>query len=792
MTLQTPQTVGDFFDSVITTGSGFFCLAMRNGVVWDQEWYNWPKDKTVIVDRIDEVKDHANVYFSAHLFSEAKATKSNVLPSRTIQADLDHAELERIPIAPTYTIQTSEGRHQAYWVLDQELPIALLENLSQRLTYAIPNSDHSGWSLGHRVRVPYTQNFKYATPQSITIIKETRKRYSSDELELLAPSSSNRVVSLEDVEKLSETKLNIGPNELLETIKGKLPQIVYLSYNRLVRDRSGALWALMCALFRAGFDKQQVFWLAKNSANNKWAALRFHQDYELAKDVLRAEEATNAGLVDIKETILAQKRMMGLLMTQRRQNIADIVIKQLRKDGKFIHTQEDEIWYVRGDIGRPIEIGPRSTYFQALCDLEFGLNSSEPEYKFVAAHIIASTHVMPMIGQRRALSYYDRRTKTMYLHTGRKDVIKITAERVETVSNGTDDIIFPWPVTSDQFSPKQPDGSWADAMFSGTLNNVINISSEQARAILHVWFLFVLFRDLAPSRPLLGLLGQPGSGKSTIFNKFYALIYGEGRKIGAVTTSDEYDQAVISDPLTVMDGADTYLSWLPDRLSLSAASRDISRRKLYTDTETIVRRRQAMVGITAHNPRFIREDIADRMLIINFQRLDAFIHESQIINTVLDQRDNLWGSVILEIQKVLQTPMPQTHEAPHFRIEDFAFLGLWMARGVGVEDDFVSAIKHIKEDQSALVIEEDQMLIEVLQRLLEKHGDSSWHTATDLWRTLSARASDPQAFTRRYKNARDLAAKLFAMNEALKTMFNIEWRFDSNINARVWKFGAKE
>jgi hypothetical protein len=233
---------------------------------------------------------------------------------------------------------------------------------------------------------------------------------------------------------------------------------------------------------------------------------------------------------------------------------------------------------------------------------------------------------------------------------------------------------------------------------------------------------------------------------------------------------------------------DTWERWLPDRLALSAASSELTKRKLYTNTDTVRLQRQALLGVTAHNPKFGREDVTDRLLMITFERLKSFLPEGDIIAAIFKSRNQLWGQLVLEAQKVLRTPMPSHAEAPQFRVEDFARVGYWIAKALGIEEDFRGGLKTIQAEQKTFILDEESILLEAIQSYLTRNKDlDAWRTHGAMWSMLEGVSNDPLAFNRQYKNAVQLGKKLWAMQDALKSTFDIEWKHDPMRNARVWR-----
>jgi hypothetical protein len=794
----------DFLTTVVTGESGFFCLAIgNNDTSWKELWFEWPQDLDEIVDVADTLKEETNVYFSTYLFETRSTAKECVLPSRTIQADLDDADVNNLPILPTVLVRTSPNRHQGYWLLKEAVDLDVHEVISRKLTYAIPGCDHSGWPLGRKVRIANTFNYKYPEGRhAVEIVAAAPARaYDASHLELLPDPPSSASENLDTGFLSGPNPIDSGPFALLETIRDKLPPEVYNGYDNVAGDRSVALWKLMCAAFRAGLSRDQVYWLARSSANNKFSGLRYNGDRELAKDVLRAESVVNSGIIDSRD-IVNQARKISGTTHEKLTHLAETVAELLDLQGRFLRTAEENNYFIRADIGRPIYMTERSEFLLLLLDLEFGLNPTERETKFIAAALCNKARSSQNYAQSASLSYYDAETNTMFLHTGRKDVIRLTKGSISTVSDGAYDLLFPW---SNNFQPFKLDFTpldkpWEEYLFGDTAANVVEMPKPEALALLRVWLLFLFFRSEAVARPILALFGQPGSGKSTTFRKLYAFLYGKNRSLGAVTTAEDFDYAVASDPLVVLDNVDTWERWLPDRLALAASTSDIVKRKLYTDSDTVTLKRQAILAVTAHNPKFGREDVTDRLLILNLKRLDQFVAEGQLIAEIAKLRPQIYGAITKDIQRVLAQEEPEHHDLPQIRIEDFARLGYKIACALGIANEFSSSIGYIRNEQKSFILTEEVTLIDALKKLINNdaknpssgsEAEGKYRSAGQLWTLLETYSGDEKLFREQYRNAPNLGKKLWALYDALKSVMDVTFRWDSNMGARVWRFRNK-
>lgn len=506
----------EFLDTVVTTPEGYLELGVRNGT-YKQHWYEWPSQTNDIIDHATSAE--GDVYFSAHLFKTRDSHKENVLPTRTLQQDLDNADVNKIVLQPTILNQTSPLRHQGFWVTTTEFDsLEEHEQISKRLCYSIEDCDHSGWSLGHKMRLPFTKNHKYTGHQhDVSIVLSTTKQYTIDELLLLPTIPNTSIMSdeylsflLTPPEKASKA---VGVYELVESIKDQLSAKVYAEFMQdgPSSDRSVALFSLMCACFRAGLSRELVYHIAYASPNNKFHMdLRYNADRELVKDVLRAEQATQSPSVNVRDMINEIRRKTKSLTSERRWAIFELVKSALGYEGDFVHLNDDRRFYLPKETGRPIEVEMGSEHLHSMLDIKYGLNRTEPEHAYCINALMSHTAYLPGNNYPATVAYYDRRAKQILLHGGRKNVYSITPTGITEVPNSSYNTVFLWDHLLEPFTPDLSAGDldWAKIMFK--FPNVINMTEEEARHLLKVWVIFAILREEAASRPLLAFLGQPG------------------------------------------------------------------------------------------------------------------------------------------------------------------------------------------------------------------------------------------------------------------------------------------
>src|SRR6266487_2611054 len=104
------EDVRQFLQTVVTADEdGWLCLACARleAKQWREHWYKWPSQLDDAVGMAYQQAIDRDIYFSSYLFSEHSSAKSAVIPGRTIQADLDEADVLSLPMPPTVLVETS-------------------------------------------------------------------------------------------------------------------------------------------------------------------------------------------------------------------------------------------------------------------------------------------------------------------------------------------------------------------------------------------------------------------------------------------------------------------------------------------------------------------------------------------------------------------------------------------------------------------------------------------------------------------------------------------------------------
>jgi len=131
----------------------------------------WPTEKDAIIPFVSMSNVNWDTYYTPGIFLAGSKTKEkeNGWRAKTLWIDLDGAGAAEAALRtiretgwlpePTYRIQTSIHGEHWYWILDEYVPAAIINNVNRRLTYFL-DADKACWDISHVMRPPYTHNHK--------------------------------------------------------------------------------------------------------------------------------------------------------------------------------------------------------------------------------------------------------------------------------------------------------------------------------------------------------------------------------------------------------------------------------------------------------------------------------------------------------------------------------------------------------------------------------------------------------------------------------------------------------
>lgn len=288
-----------FFKLLFGRNRGYLCLAFldtsdkRN---MQEHWFMYPDELDKALGDIEQFAANNHAYFCPQLFSLKTRKKEYVSITPNAWSDLDKCNPDKLLQPPSIIIESSPNRFQGYWLFDQSNVIDPrdAEDLSRRIAYFHDKdgADKSGWDLTQLLRVPDTFNFKYPDVGNmgypVVAIREIKKRYyrmeDFDDYPLLPDYT---YVDAEFPEQLPQE----SGSDILEKVRREISPLIIRLFTETPPEHkwSEKLWQLELLLFEAGFSREQVFVICRDSACNKYARDNRSLN-QLWKEICRAQE----------------------------------------------------------------------------------------------------------------------------------------------------------------------------------------------------------------------------------------------------------------------------------------------------------------------------------------------------------------------------------------------------------------------------------------------------------------------------------------------------------------------
>ena len=296
MSLTATELRLQYFDFLFEGMTGFLSIAHapKKTKQFQEKFFPWPDQRSLIVSYIEDLVTGNNIWFSINLFRRPKRSRDYAIPTRLVWADLDYCNPGEVTPPPQARIETSPQRFQAVWRLDEVIDPVKAQDLSKRIAYqyAEKGADKSGWDIEQLLRVPFTYNYKY--DDGATNVPEVKLLSAFDALlpvgvfdNFTEPTAEEEIAEGEpvpDVLKLPDVQNIIYKyrNELRRT------PFFELYSEEPASDWSSVMWHLINVCLEAGMETEEVFSIALESKCNKYERDNRPISY-LWREVVKAE-----------------------------------------------------------------------------------------------------------------------------------------------------------------------------------------------------------------------------------------------------------------------------------------------------------------------------------------------------------------------------------------------------------------------------------------------------------------------------------------------------------------------
>jgi len=492
----------------------------------------------------------------------------------------------------------------------------------------------------------------------------------------------------------------------------------------------------------------------------------------------------------VLDGINRSRRLRGTGKKQLRQHevdkaVTDLVREDLLSCGELYHDDVDAYVFLR-EQGLLLTLDIESTDLRMLMFRRYDFGPTEADLK----SIIGRLHMQTLLTGHRTtvhlLSHYDRRKSTLYLSNLGGSIYRISPGQVELVPNGTDGVLF---ATRPQWEPFEllddmpdDDHSPIHELLLGPIRFAEGpLAPDQQRLTLMLWLYSMFFPELHFTRPILALIGDRGSGKTSALRRIGQTIFGRDFNVTPMPDDPkDFDAAVTNEQFVAIDNADSRRPWQEDRLAVACTGGKISRRKLYTTNEMVEYPVSAWLALTSRTPTFKREDVADRLVPLHLDRHQTFTPESEILSEIRARRNELMTELVWHLYAIVAALHAQrTHRCrTSLRLADFGDFGLRVARAQGWSNKMKSILGVIGGKQLDFATDDDP-LIEVIGLWLrddpERNVDREM-APEDLLRELRKTAEACEIACGALDSTRSLAQSIRGRRSSLENLYGLSER----------------
>jgi hypothetical protein len=438
-----------------------------------------------------------------------------------------------------------------------------------------------------------------------------------------------------------------------------------------------------------------------------------------------ATPTTNAE--NIRGEIIKVLRNDDLSHVEQRVEIAKAVVSALTKRGQFFYHADlrdfDSAMFFDGKRKRLERI--RSDGFIAWLSVWVAVNRADSLFKYIVAEVETAALSGEITKAILPESFWASRPDALYISNGDGRAVKITCNAINDVDNGADGVLFAAGKTLAPWNLVEPH----DAFETCAIFRDAHCAAAHGKDLLRLWMYSL--PTTPKSKPPLCLAGTIGSGKTRTAKAIDELF---GIPFVAQKVEDDSESnfwpSIDQGGVFTLDNADSRCRWLADSLANAATDGCSQRRKLYTNSETVILRARAWLIVTTANPTFASDaGLADRLLLIRMESRDDESRDEALSEEILAHRDS-GLSHIAHTLRVALADTTATKERLNHRHPDFAAFAVKIGRALGREAEAITALTAAEMDKSAFCLENDSVGNSLINYLREAKNFSG--TASEL------------------------------------------------------------
>jgi len=271
-----------FFKFLFGEQEGYLCIAhaprgtpIKMKKEFRQTFFKWPDMKPELAKFLDEEVMHKHLWFGVNLFAKPERRLESALAGSIVYADLDACNPDVVEPKPSITIESSPGRFQAFWKLNQTISPDIRADYSRRIAYlySVNGADKTGWDITQLLRVPFTRNYKYPNSPEIMVVANSDEVLTVERFEAIE-QLPDTVIDNGDSGDMPDIETLPNPDEVIARYEHELRKTDVMKWYDVEPDHnddwSGIMWRLINTLIEADMSEDEVFSICLHAKCNKY------------------------------------------------------------------------------------------------------------------------------------------------------------------------------------------------------------------------------------------------------------------------------------------------------------------------------------------------------------------------------------------------------------------------------------------------------------------------------------------------------------------------------------------
>jgi len=451
---------------------------------------------------------------------------------------------------------------------------------------------------------------------------------------------------------------------------------------------------------------------------------------------------------------------------------------------RLFQTSEGFAYWYNASDHTVTETG--SEMWKSILNRLFGMNPHDNFSKLTTQELHLRTVREAPIVPVETRTFWSEAAEKLYVNLGGPEVYVLNGESIDKSYNGECGIMF---VTNQNGKYIEPDFESKPVDCWNFLTNDLSFKSTteapsrpaEQRELLKAWLLAFFFQELMPTKPILAMLGQPGSGKTTAIRRILRIVENPDSDVLGVPTDkqDAFRASISSHRLLVLDNLEkSGAGWMVDMLNKLSTGNTIELRELYKTNARHLIAPKCFVACTAVNMPFSDETLFSRLLVLEMDQLQEPMAEHLIQRRIRENGPAIWADLLRKLNDIVsQIKTYRNPRAPtKSRLVDFNVFCDRIKKSYAVNGEMLmmgllsmvdAQLRQLKESSQAVTLIEEWITS-------RPHEAEEWKSFQELYAALSLMCQ-ARKIDFRWKNALGLGRHLSTLKERLIADFGAEF-----------------